>query len=606
MSPMFMAPQPTSTIDMHPPEAQAPTYPPNTLHASPSLDGSAPAVDATTPRTPRNLPVVRVFGGGTRAEGVDSASTLPSTAVPATPSKCLRGRSRDISPCPSRMDNSCSRSPQRTHPEGLRPRSRERVAVLARFCTAGPSLHEEPVPTTTFDTETRGTEARSLETTPENQPLINLDPNLGSEMCGTEAWSLETAPENQAPEPNLESPSNPIISNESPDVDMVDTTDFQLSSSPAITGSAGSGAEAIPLRPIPPRPLSLPLSLPLSVQLETTIQVVEPTVKLVVETIIKRMTDSAQGASGACHDLEESEADDDDDTPSKRRKKPGKRGQKNYLHDAFHKYLEEKGVKKRRGDSTLPKSAPPYSVREFNATNDHPPTLSDLMIDWSSSLMAPGWNTEVVQLLTVDFQQKLKNSTYPLVVFDEGKMNLLALRKLCIAKLRRMCREKQDGAKLATTDITSQKERCHKLDRMTTCKHGTLARRRRIIDENCSRDPGTWDDIRRIIDGLDIEGISGDETDTALGAQTKVIRHVVLPWLSPFISELFDCVESYNTALHEECMTVHTGNSSLEHMFEPCHMDTKAVALDRLPHNWYDEEWYKACSASGRCRNSHM
>ncbi|KAF8837251.1 hypothetical protein BDN67DRAFT_983381 [Paxillus ammoniavirescens] len=463
------SPVPASTIDMHPPEAQAPTYPPNTLPASPSLDGSAPVVDATTPRTPRNLPVVRVFGGGTRAEGVDSASTLPSTAMLATPSKCPCGQSRDISPRPSRMDNSRSRSPQRTHPEGLRPRSRKRgqysfmhlatVAVLAWFCTAGPSLHEEPVPTTTFDTKTRGTEARSLETAPENQPLINLDPNLCSEMCGTEAWSLKTAPENQAPEHNLESPSNPIISNESPDVDMVDTTDFQLSSSPAITGSAGSGAEAIPPQPIPPQPLSLPLSLPLSVQLETTIQVVEPTVKLVVETIIKRMTDSAQGASGACHDLEESEADDDDDTPSKRRKKPGKRGQKNYLHDAFHKYLEEKGVKKRRGDSTLPKSAPPYSVREFNATNDHPPTLSDLMIDWSSSLMAPGWNTEVVQLLTVDFQQKLKNSTYPLVVFDEGKMNLLALRKLCIAKLRRMCREKQDGAKLATTDITSQKER---------------------------------------------------------------------------------------------------------------------------------------------------
>ncbi|KAF8832945.1 hypothetical protein BDN67DRAFT_986354 [Paxillus ammoniavirescens] len=132
------------------------------------------------------------------------------------------------------MDNSHSRSPQRTHPEGLHPRSHKRgqysfmhlatVAVLARFCTAGLSLYEEPVPTTTFDTKTRGTEARSLETTPKNQ----------------------------APEPNLESSSNPIISNESPDVDMVDTTDFQLSSSPAITGSAGSGAEAIPPRPIPP------------------------------------------------------------------------------------------------------------------------------------------------------------------------------------------------------------------------------------------------------------------------------------------------------------------------------------------------------------------
>jgi hypothetical protein len=250
------------------------------------------------------------------------------------------------------------------------------VAVLARFCTASPYLHEEPVPTTTSpDSETRGTEARSLKTLPENQPLVNPNPNPSSQMRGTEAWSLETVsenqplvnpdpdpssqmcgtevqsletvPENQTLEPNLESPFDPITSNESPDVDMVDTTDLQPSASPAIAGSAGEGAEAIPPRPVPPRPLPLPFSLPLSVQLESmidrlltdrlnqaTIQVVEPTVKLVVETVIKRMTESAQGASGSCHiEAEESEADeDDDDTPSKRRKKPGKRGQKNYLH----------------------------------------------------------------------------------------------------------------------------------------------------------------------------------------------------------------------------------------------------------------------------------
>ncbi|KAF9231790.1 hypothetical protein BU15DRAFT_21090, partial [Melanogaster broomeanus] len=148
--------------------------------------------------------------------------------------------------------------------------------------------------------------------------------------------------------------------------------------------------------------------------------------------------------------------------------------------------------------------------------------------------------------------------------------------------------------------ITARKERRHKLDRMTTRKHGTLARRRRIIGEHCPSDPDTWDSIRRIVDRLDIEGISGDETDTEPGAQPKVVRRVALPWLSPVISELFDCVESYNTALHEERMTVHTGNSSLQRIFEPRRTDMKAVALDRLPRNWYDEEWYKARSASGR------
>ncbi|KAF9222176.1 hypothetical protein BS17DRAFT_768135 [Gyrodon lividus] len=300
-------------------------------------------------------------------------------------------------------------------------------------------------------------EAWSLETTPENQSLINPNPNPSSEMCGTEAWSLETVPENQPLEPNLESPSNPITSNGSPDVDMVNTTDFQPSSSLAITGSAGLCHSPV-------------------THFSTTL----------VLSLVPFL-----GASGTCHiDSGESEADDDD-TPLKCRKKPGKWGQKLLAckvinhhsaalliiclsQDAFHKYLEEKGVKKHRGDSMLPKSAPPDSVRKFNATNNHLPTLSDLMINWSSSLIAPGRNTEVIQLLTIDFQQKLKNGTYPLVMFNEGKMNLLMPHKLCIEKLCWTCREKQNRVKLATTDIAAWKERRHKLNRMTTCKHGTL------------------------------------------------------------------------------------------------------------------------------------
>ncbi|KAF9233159.1 hypothetical protein BU15DRAFT_66837 [Melanogaster broomeanus] len=69
-------------------------------------------------------------------------------------------------------------------------------------------------------------------------------------------------------------------------------------------------------------------------------------------------------------DLDGDNLDGDDDTLSKRH---------------LRKYLEEKGLKKCRGDSTLPKSALPDSVREFNVTNDNPPTLSDLAIDWSST-----------------------------------------------------------------------------------------------------------------------------------------------------------------------------------------------------------------------------
>ncbi|KAF9230505.1 hypothetical protein BU15DRAFT_83538 [Melanogaster broomeanus] len=64
-------PVPTSTVDVRPSETQAPT---------PSQGEGAPAADATTPYTPRTLPVVRVLGGSTHAEGVDTALTLPATS----------------------------------------------------------------------------------------------------------------------------------------------------------------------------------------------------------------------------------------------------------------------------------------------------------------------------------------------------------------------------------------------------------------------------------------------------------------------------------------------------------------------------------------------
>ncbi|KAF9239240.1 hypothetical protein BU15DRAFT_62010 [Melanogaster broomeanus] len=462
-----------------------------------TVDGEgAPTADAMTPYTPHTLPVVRVLGGSIHAEGVDTTLTLPVTSPVAhdIPYKWSRGWSRDIRPGPSRRVNSRSSSPRRT-------------------------------------------------------PLEISHSNLN------------TSDEGHLP------PAIP------PDVDMADNTEFQPSAPPTVSSPAGLGAGIVP-----PQPLPLPLSLPLSEQLKSmidrlvterlnkaTIQIVEPTVKLVIETCIKCITDSIGSAQGGSvqvwngvrvsdrdnteleqSDLDGDNLDGDDDTPSKSILIT------DLSQDAFRKYLEEKGLKKCRGDSMLPKSALPDSVRGFNATNDNPPTLSYLMINWSSTLTSPGWNTEVIHLLTMDFQQKLQNGTYPFIVFNKDKMSLSELHKLCIEKLRQTHCEKQDRIKLAMTAITAWKERCHKLNRMTTRKHGP-----------------------------------------------KVVRHVALLWLSPVISELFDCVESYNTALHKEHMTVHTGNSSLQHIFEPRHTDMKVVALDRLPRNWYDEEWYKARSASG-------
>jgi hypothetical protein len=68
-----LRPAASNTMDAYPPETQA-------LPASSSLGGSPPTAHTTLPHRPRDLPVVRVFGGGTHAEGADAASMSPSTS----------------------------------------------------------------------------------------------------------------------------------------------------------------------------------------------------------------------------------------------------------------------------------------------------------------------------------------------------------------------------------------------------------------------------------------------------------------------------------------------------------------------------------------------
>ncbi|KAF8837254.1 hypothetical protein BDN67DRAFT_1014032 [Paxillus ammoniavirescens] len=68
-----LTPVASNTTPAYPPETQA-------LPAFPSLDVSPPATHATILHRPCDLPVVRVFGGGTHAEGADAASMSPSTS----------------------------------------------------------------------------------------------------------------------------------------------------------------------------------------------------------------------------------------------------------------------------------------------------------------------------------------------------------------------------------------------------------------------------------------------------------------------------------------------------------------------------------------------
>ncbi|KIK74227.1 hypothetical protein PAXRUDRAFT_20089 [Paxillus rubicundulus Ve08.2h10] len=147
-------------------------------------------------------------------------------------------------------------------------------------------------------------------------------------------------------------------------------------------------------------------------------------------------------------------------------------------------------------------------------------------------------NSEALALLSLNFYEKLKGSSYHNVTFCEKDMNLAALRKLCEQKSARAHQAHQKQA----VDAKRRRE-----DRMTPCRHGTLARRIKIAVQNRSRDPKKWDVIQKITQQLDIKGMSGDEIDYVLGTN-KVVRCIELPWISPVISNLFKSVKSYQSA----------------------------------------------------------
>lgn len=106
--------------------------------------------------------------------------------------------------------------------------------------------------------------------------------------------------------------------------------------------------------------------------------------------------------------------------------------------------------------------------------------------------------------------------------------------------------------------------------------------------------------IRRIIDRLDVDGMSRDETDTPLNPTPKIMRHVALPWISPAITDLLHAIESYIPTVYEENMSVPVGNSSLLHLMEAKRTSKNSIAIACLPRNWYDDNWFKAHSSSAR------
>ncbi|KAG1868915.1 hypothetical protein C8R48DRAFT_671469 [Suillus tomentosus] len=406
----------------------------------------------------------------------------------------------------------------------------------------------------------------------------------------------------------------------SPSTQMTDT-----STSPIIGSRSTDFSHQTPS---PARPFPLPSAIEdhlnrLVAQrfLELSDHVLVPALKNAVDTsipsVVERISNDMRNATispqlrsradkGNTSDTQSSD-DEDDLKPSPRRKRPGKRGLKNDLHVALRNYLRENGLLKGE-NCPLPRSPPLETLHDFNDNNDCSPTLGNISVDWNDSLKKSPWNTEVINILVIDFQAKVSNGTfvnllvidfevkvgngtYEKVIFDAKTMSLENLRTLCIKKLRRtqfQYRQHVQIGKIADVEDMNRASR----ELCNTQKHGTLERRQKIVEQNRHRNTDIWDMIKRIIDRLDVEGMSGDETDTAPGVTPKVV--------SPDITQLLHAVESYAPATHEENMTVPIGNSSLQRISEQKRMLHMSIAIQQLPRNWYNDDWYKANSSSAR------
>ncbi|KAI9573727.1 hypothetical protein HD554DRAFT_2035461 [Boletus coccyginus] len=263
----------------------------------------------------------------------------------------------------------------------------------------------------------------------------------------------------------------------------------------------------------------------------------------------------------------------------------------------FYDYLWQKKVIPSRPKGNLPPSAPIDVVHTFNQDGVSPPLLENIALDWHcSSLMSSHWNSEAISILSLDFYNNLKGSASRDVIFDEKTMSLQVIRKMCKQKLAQtyQAHRQVDKINMATGNkqtqviahIRTKKKKCQKGDRMIARSHG-----------NHSQDPETWDAIRKIIDKLGVEGMSGDETDCPPASKPRVLWCLELPWINPAIFRLFLSVETYESAHRIENMLEQVGNLLLKRCWEAGRKEVKSTPIPELPRNWYDDDWFKGLAA---------
>lgn len=108
-----------------------------------------------------------------------------------------------------------------------------------------------------------------------------------------------------------------------------------------------------------------------------------------------------------------------------------------------------------------------------------------------------------------------------------------------------------------------------------------------------------WKDAEEVLDVLDLDGTSGDETDAeeTRKQREKVVRRLDQRFLCPEVVELKGAIDTYEQFLDDEEGNNKTkqGNRPLRRIREAVKEDGRNY-MEKLPVNFYNSEWYKSRS----------